>query len=156
MKNITIYIILLSLSLYSSSLSHQEITKMVNKIKGERAGISLELLENTPNPFAIVEKVVAKQEVKQEIKIQKPIAVVSTESYEMTAVLNHAGFINKKWYRVGDKIGTYKVIHIGKSSATLKSALAAPMAGEFCCKAKSKLVGSTNLGSWLMVLTWTE
>jgi len=120
MKNITIYIILSPLLLYSSSLSHQEITKMVNKIKGERAGINLELLEKTPNPFAIVEKVVAKQEVKQQIKIQKPIAVVPTESYEMTAVLNHAGFINKKWYRVGDKIGSYKVIHIGKSSATLK------------------------------------
>jgi len=120
MKNITIYIILLPLLLYSSSLSHQEITKMVNKIKGERAGISLELLEKTPNPFAIVKKEVAPKKVKQQIKIQKPIAVVPTESYKLTAILNHAGFINKKWYRVGDKIGSYKVIHIGKSSATLK------------------------------------
>jgi len=120
MKNITIYIILFSLSLYSSSLSHQEITNMVEKIKEERPGISLELLEKTPNPFAIVENEVEKQEPKQQIKIQRPIAVIPTESYEMTAVLNHAGFINKKWYRVGDKIGSYRVIHIGKSSATLK------------------------------------
>jgi len=115
-----IYILLLPLLLYSSSLSHQEITKMVNKIKGERAGISLELLEKTPNPFAIVEKVVEKKEPKQQIKIQKPIVVVPTEVYELTAILNHAGFINKKWYRVGDEIGSYKVIHIGKTSATLK------------------------------------
>jgi len=121
MKNITIYIILLPLLLYSSSLSHQEITKMVNKIKGERAGISLELLEKTPNPFAIVKKVVAPtKKIKQKIKIKKPIAVVPTESYTLTAILNHAGFINKKWYRVGDKIGSYKVVHIGKTSATLK------------------------------------
>jgi len=115
-----IYILLLPLLLYSNSLSHQEITKMVNKIKGERAGISLELLEKTPNPFAIVEKVVEKKKVKQQIKIKKPIVVVPEEVYELTAVLNHAGFINKKWYRVGDKIGSYKVIHIGKTSATLK------------------------------------
>jgi len=115
-----IYILLLPLLLYSNSLSHQEITKMVNKIKGERAGISLELLEKTPNPFAIVEKVVEKKKVKQQIKIQKPIVVVPEEVYELTAVLNHAGFINKKWYRVGDEIGSYKVIHIGKTSATLK------------------------------------
>jgi len=120
MKNITIYIILSPLLLYSSSLSHQEITKMVNKIKGERAGINLELLEKTPNPFAIVEKVVEKKEPKQQIKIQKPIVVIPEEIYELTAVLNHAGFINKKWYRVGDEIGSYKVIHIGKTSATLK------------------------------------
>jgi len=122
MKNITIYIIiiLLPLLLYSSSLSHQEITTMVNKIKGERAGVGLEILEKTPNPFAIVEKIVEKKEVKEEIKIQKPIVVIPTESYKLTAVLNHAGFINKKWYREGDKIGSYKVIHIGKISVTLK------------------------------------
>jgi len=116
MKNITILIVS-PLFLYSSSLSHQEITKMVNKIKGERAGISLELLEKTPNPFAIVKKVVKK---KEPIKIQEPIVVIPTEIYDLTAVLNHSAFINKKWYKVGDKIGSYKVIHIGKTSATLK------------------------------------
>jgi len=115
-----IYILLLPLLLYSNSLSHQEITKMVNKIKGERVGVGLELLEKTPNPFAIVEKVVEKKKVKQQIKIQKPIVIIPEEVYELTAVLNHAGFINKKWYRVGDEIGSYKVIHIGKTSATLK------------------------------------
>ena len=116
-----IYILLLPLLLYSNSLSHQEITKMVNKIKGERAGISLELLEKTPNPFAIVKKIVEKKEVKEHIKIQKPIAVIVPEEiYELTAILNHAGFINKKWYRVGDEIGSYKVIYIGKTSVTLK------------------------------------
>jgi hypothetical protein len=91
---------------------------MVNKIKGERVGISLELLEKTPNPFAIVEKVIKKKE--EPIKIEKPIVVIPTEVYELSAILNHAGFINKKWYRVGDKIGSYKVIHIGKTSVTLK------------------------------------
>jgi len=118
MKNITI-LILSSLFLYSSSLSHQEIIKMVNEIKGERAGISLELLEKTPNPFAIVEKVIKKKE-EEPIKVQKPIVVIPTEIYELSAILNHAGFINKKWYKVGDKIGSYKVIYIGKTSVTLK------------------------------------
>ena len=118
MKKITIYIIFL-FPLYSASLSHQEITKMVSKIQNERAGISLNILEKTPNPFAIIEKVVEKEV--EEVKVEKPKEIIiPTETYEITAVLNHAGFINKKWYRVGDKIGSYKVIHIGKSSATLK------------------------------------
>jgi len=119
MKNIIIKImIILPLSLYSASLSHQEITMMVSKIKDERPGVSLEVLENTPNPFAIVEKVI-KQEIK-EIKIEKPKEIIPTESYTISAVLNHAAFINKKWYRVGDTIGSYRVISVGKSSANLK------------------------------------
>jgi len=115
-----IYIILSPLLLYSSSLSHQEITKMVNKIKGQRAGISLEILDKTPNPFAIVEKVVEKKKGKKIVKIQNPIAVVPVEHYELTAILNHSAFINKKWYKVGKKIGSYKIFHIGKTSVTLK------------------------------------
>ncbi|HHC11027.1 MAG TPA: hypothetical protein ENK79_00150 [Campylobacterales bacterium] len=119
MKNITIYIMfLLPLLLYSASLSHQEITNMVSKIKDERAGISLDILEKTPNPFAIIEKVVEKEV--EEIKVEKPKEIIPQEVYNITAVLNHAGFINKKWYRVGDKIGSYTVVHIEKSSATLK------------------------------------
>ena len=120
MKHITISImVILPLSLYSVSLSHQEITKMVTKIKDERAGIGLEILDNTPNPFAIVEEVEKKVE---EIKVEKPKEKsVVTVSYQITAVLNHAAFINKKWYRVGDKLGVYKVTHVGKSSVTLKS-----------------------------------
>ena len=112
---------LLPLSVYSASLSHQEIRKMVLKIKDERAGINLNTLEKTPNPFSIIEKVVEKKVEVEEITIEKPKGVIiPTEVYEITAILNHAGFINKKWYKVGDKIGSYKVIHIGKSSATLK------------------------------------
>ncbi|MCK4441497.1 MAG: hypothetical protein KAU90_05795 [Sulfurovaceae bacterium] len=118
MKKITIYIIFL-FPLYSASLSHQEITKMVSKIKDERVGISLNILEKTPNPFAIIEKVEEKDV--EEIKVEKPKEIIiPTETYKITAILNHAGFINKKWYRVGDKIGSYKIVHIGKSSATLK------------------------------------
>jgi hypothetical protein len=120
MKNIIIKImIILPLSLYSASLSHQEITMMVSKIKDERPGVSLEILEKTPNPFAIVEKVI-KQEIIKEIKIEKPKEIIPTESYTISAVLNHAAFINKKWYRVGDTIGSYRVISVGKSSANLK------------------------------------
>jgi len=119
MKKIIIVItVLLPMFLYSTSLSHKEITKMVSKIKGERAGISLDILDTTPNPFALIEKKV--KEVK-EVKVEKPKFIEPAPVYTMTAVLNHAAFINKKWYRVGDKLGGYKVIQIGKTYAILKS-----------------------------------
>jgi len=121
MKNITISIMIaLPLSLYSTSLSHDEIIKMVEKIKHERPGISLSVLDTTPNPFAIVVPVV--EEKVEEVKIEEPkIEINPLDSYHMTAVLNHAAFINKKWYKVGDKIGMYKVVHVGKSSVTLRN-----------------------------------
>jgi len=118
MKKLYILIILTAF-LYSTSLSHTEITKMVSKIKEERGGIGLEVLDNTPNPFTIEKEVI---EVPKEIKIKKLKTVTKVEaSYELTAVLNHKAFINKKWYRIGDKIGSYRVNSIGNRSVILKN-----------------------------------
>jgi len=117
MKKITI-IALFGLSLLSAtSLSHDEISNMISKIKEERVGISLSKLENTANPFIIVKK----EEVVQN-KEKTVVAEVRQEvEYKLHAILNHAAFINSKWYKKGDKLGVYKVVYIGKKSVDLTS-----------------------------------
>jgi hypothetical protein len=95
---------------------------MVSKIQNERTGISLGELDTTPNPFVIYvppKKEVKKPEVKKVVEKPKEIIKPSIV-YELMGVLNHSAFINKKWYKVGDKIGEYRVIHIGKATATLQ------------------------------------
>jgi hypothetical protein len=104
--------------LSAASLSHEEITVMVEKIKKERSGINTSVLETTPNPFAIIKKPEPKieKEVKPVIK-----EVVPEVTYELLAILNHAAFIAGKWYKVGDHLEPYTIHSIGKSSIVLKS-----------------------------------
>ncbi len=119
MKRLYIFfMIILPLSLYSTSLSHKEITKMVEKIKEERGGIGLDVLDNTPNPFAIEKEII---EMPKEVKIKKAKVEKIKEFYKLTAILNHKAFINRKWYGVGDKIGSYRVNSIGNRSVILKN-----------------------------------
>jgi hypothetical protein len=117
MKKITI-MALLSVSLVSaSSLSHDEITNMISKIKEERVGIALSKLENTSNPFIIIKKEKAVQSVEKAVEVE----VRQEVEYKLHAILNHAAFINGKWYKRGDKLGVYQIVYIGKKSVDLTS-----------------------------------
>lgn len=119
MKTLFISLILLSTSLWSGSLSSTEITNMISKIKEEREGISIAQLEQTLNPFILNKK------KKVEVIKDEPVlieAIPVEPEYLLQAVLNHAAFINSKWYKVGDTLGLYRVGYIGSSQVTLKSA----------------------------------
>ena len=121
MKKILI-IILLPIYIFAISLSHKEITKMVESIKVERAGLGLNVLENTPNPFAIEKKVVKEKPKKEKIEVKKVKVIKQPEEiYELTAILNNRAFINGKWYKVGSKIGTYTIKAMGERSVILKN-----------------------------------
>jgi hypothetical protein len=117
MKRI-VAITILPIYLLSTSLSNKEITVMVDKIKEERGGIGVNILDTTPNPFAIVKEVIKSP---KEVKIKKPKEVTPKISYELTAILNHRAFINKKWYRVGDKLDSFIVHSIGARTVILKN-----------------------------------
>jgi len=117
MKKILLFITFGFTFLISGSLSSTEILNMVSKIKEERVGISLSKLEGTANPFIIKKKkkVAEKKEDNLTVYTPPPIEIV----YKLDAILNHAAFINKKWYRKGDSIDDYNVAYISKYSVTL-------------------------------------
>jgi hypothetical protein len=117
MKKISIITILVSSFLSSASLSHEEITEMITKIKEERVGISLEKLENTANPFIINKK----KKVVKKIEKEEAVEVRQEVDYKLHAILNHAAFINGKWYKRGDKLGLYHIVYIGKHSVDIRS-----------------------------------
>ena len=111
-------VILFAISLEAFSLSKEEITNMVSKIKKERLGIQLITLESTPNPFAIRKQVVKKKKVE---KVKEVVKLKKTFTHQLTAILNHAGFIDGKWYRVGDKLNLYTITFVGTKSIVLKN-----------------------------------
>lgn len=100
----------------AKNLSHSEITKMVNNIKKERLGITLTTLEGTANPFIIY---VPKEKVK-EVKVAGKV-IRKEVVYRLKAIMNHAAFIDEKWYKKGDKMGEYTIGYISSTSVTLKS-----------------------------------
>jgi len=119
MKKILLINVGLSLYLFSGSLSSDEITKMVKSIKKERAGISMTKLNNTAAPFILYKPKKKKIEKKVEKKVEQMVEPEIV--YTISAILNHAVFINKKWYKKGDKLGKYKVGNVSKKSVTLLS-----------------------------------
>jgi len=107
-------------SIYGASISASEITNMITQIKKERVGIALTQLNSTKDPF-LVNKVEEKvEEVKKKV-VKAKKAVVVAKVYKLDAILNHAAFINKKWYKKGDKLDEYIVQSLSKSSVVLKS-----------------------------------
>ena len=120
MKKIILTTPFILTSLFCVSLSPTEITNMISKIKEERVGIPLVKLEGTLNPFLLKkkEKKVVKEE-KKEAQEQKSPEV----EYQLSAILNHAAFINKKWYKTGDKLGAYRVRYISRNEVHLKGEL---------------------------------
>lgn len=117
MKNLLLLFIF-SHTLLATSLSHQEINKMVQKIKEERVGIDLATLENTPNPFLIIKEEVQK---KIEKKVKRQQVVKNVVAHSLVAILNHAAFIDGKWYKVGDKLGSYILTTMDRDRVTLKN-----------------------------------
>ena len=120
-KNISIKIyILLALSttsLFAGSLSSAEIVKMVAEIKKERKGVSLATLEGTGKPFIIK---VPKKKEEEKVKVNGVVTKVEAV-YILKAILNKAAFIDGKWYKEGDKLGSYKVGYVSSDSVVLKS-----------------------------------
>jgi hypothetical protein len=110
----------LGATLIDASVDTRKITNMILKVKQERVGISLEKLESTVNPFIMN----VKKEKKVKPKTVKSVIskrVIAEPVYTLDAILNRAAFINKKWYKEGDKLGMYTVDSMGKRSVLLKS-----------------------------------
>jgi hypothetical protein len=118
MKKILILLTINISIVLASSLSSAEITNMISKIKEKREGITLDKLSGTSNPFLIKVK---KKALKKEDKPTILMPTVVEEQLNLTAILNHAAFINKKWYKFGDKVGSYRVGYVSRHSVTLKS-----------------------------------
>ena len=119
--------ILLATTICASELSW--VDEQIEAIKPPRKGASI---HNIKNPFVFLEKngyvkkepvlevktvstTNAKGEVITKVVKQKPKPLV------LSAILNHSALINGTWYKQHEKIRSYTITSIEKSTVTLKS-----------------------------------
>ena len=112
MKTLLITISLLSASLYAD-LSTAQVENMVNKIHEKRAGVDLETLEATKNPFV-------SEKVEQEIKVVE-VPKKKEGSITLHAIMGGKAFINDGWRDINDTVMGYKLKYVGKRGVVLTS-----------------------------------
>ncbi len=120
MKNIVMILLFFS-SLYSVNID--KIFENIDEVKiiQEKKKATKERVKY--DPFSNIKKEEKREEKKKVVKVEKPKKrkkIIYQPIIELEAIFGKSAFINGKWYRVGDKIGKYKIIKIGRDSVSLK------------------------------------
>jgi hypothetical protein len=124
----TLFIILLHTLLFSSEL--QWVDEKIAAIKPARVGLSDDLITSLSNPFNSQEE---KEKLKNATiapeksdKVAKPYVAKPKKrkkayrsSLKLTALLNSSALINGKWYKRGERVGKYRLSHVGDSYVVL-------------------------------------
>ena len=102
-----ILIILYIPLLLIASTSYPDIDRLIEKVKVRREGLSQEEIKQLKDPFIDeqkLKKIVIKHKIK---KIKKKKIYLHLQS-----IFNNKVKINTKWYKLGAKIGNYRIIRI--------------------------------------------
>jgi len=118
--------------LLTSTLCATELSWVDEQIEAIKPPRKASRINNIKNPFVFLEKngyvkkepvlekktvstTNSKGEVVTKIIVQKPKPLI------LSAILNHSALINGTWYKKNEKIRSYTIINIEKSSVTLKN-----------------------------------
>jgi len=136
LKKITLTLFLSSLLFASTeNIDLLWIDQQIEAIQKPRTGVSYREISLLKDPFIFLRP----KEKKNENKSQTPPAIVPksvtneaaqvitprvkhNSTFELKAIVNDRALINEKWYRIGDTIGSYKVIKIDFTTVILKNA----------------------------------
>lgn len=137
MKTILIISLLISSTLFANELSW--VDKQLDAIKPSRNGVSNYNISKLNNPFVYLKKNTLKNKKnskqaltksktttkmyrKSSYKKAKKIVIKTIRldsAFKLSAIINSSAFIDKKWYKLGDKFHSYKIVKIGKTSVIL-------------------------------------
>jgi adenine-specific DNA methylase len=121
-----------TLVLITTALSATELSWVDDQISAIKPPRKASKISNIKNPFVFLEKngYVKKEPVLEEKvvsttnakgEIVKKVIKAKPKPLVLNAILNSSALINGKWYKKNDKIRSYRVVSIDKSSVTLKS-----------------------------------
>jgi len=95
------------------------IDDIVNKIKAKREGTmdKKELSSiNSPIPTVVIKETNATDN--NESNVSK--VIIDSENFDLKAIVNNRAFINNKWVKKGQKIGSFTLVDIMDDSVYLK------------------------------------
>lgn len=119
MKKILIILGLMTSFIYAD-LSLAEIQKMVTKIHEKRAGVNLETLEETKEPFVRLEE---DENNVSTFVIPEKDKEIEAEDVRLIlhAIVNGKAYLNDEWVKIGNSILGYTLKHIGKRGVVLRN-----------------------------------
>jgi len=132
MKTILIALITLYLSTTLCAVTELEwVDEQIEAIKPPRKGV--EIL-NIEDPFVFLQK--SRAEVKKDataasvpqsqIPSLKPVCIktdkseIKKDEFNLDTIINSSAMIDGSWYKISDKISSYTIVGISKTTVTLK------------------------------------
>ncbi len=112
----TALLLLFSGNILAENLQNRlvEYEKLFTQIGEKRIGVPNGKIDKIKNPFIVTDTKVIIQEGNQTVEIKKP-------TYILSVTLNNKAKINKKWHRLNDKIGDFKLTSIRSDSVIIKN-----------------------------------
>ena len=114
------YILITLFLLFSINLSSNELAwvdEQIEAIKPSRSGLVTKNVATLKNPFIVVEKEKKLVTTKSGKKVyvtskkfsKKKIYKTSRRYFSLNAIMNNSALINGRWYKLNDRIGSYRV-----------------------------------------------
>ena len=93
---------------------YPDIDRLIEKVKEPRPGLPKEVIKKLKNPFVSEKKI--EKIVKTVKKKPKPKSI----KLRLTSIFGKKARINGRWYKVGDMVAGYRLVHIGSNYVVLK------------------------------------
>ena len=128
---IFIFLYLIFLLSDASSNELKWVDEQIQSIKPNRQGISNKDIDKLKNPFILLKKQdikITNKTTKRITRTKKVKYIYKQKTYKKTkkdtsfileAIMNKTALINKKWYKVGDKINNYIIKEIAPTQVVL-------------------------------------
>ncbi len=128
MKRYSLIVLALTLTLNANELAW--VDTQVEAIKPPRKGMSSANIASIKNPFIFLDK--NKNKTKEKAKPDTPSLDSSKKTVDsvekvvkvsdkliLSAIINSSALINGKWYKLNDKVYTYKLSSVDRTSVVL-------------------------------------
>ena len=103
---------ILSINFLNANSELEKIDSIITKIKIKRVGIDSKYIKKLKDPFYYEEK--------HKIERIKKLRKKYIRTYRLYAILNNKAKINRKWYKLGSKVGSYRLVDICNNCVKLK------------------------------------
>jgi len=101
-------IICLGAALAFANGVYPEIDALIEKVKVKRVGLSAEEIARLKNPFIDEERLKKVVKAHKNKRVRKRARL----SYRLISILNDRAKINGRWYRVGSRVGGYRLAYV--------------------------------------------
>jgi uncharacterized protein YdcH (DUF465 family) len=131
LMKIYIYIIFFMMTFSSSHAQSMDlgwVDQQIEAIIPQRSGIDIQSINNIKEPFVFLkdenvttdEEIVFNTDIMESNGTITEVQVVKLEPLKLTAIINKNALIDKKWYKLEEKVREMTVVEIKKDNIVLK------------------------------------